>query len=120
MEGEMNATKMFQEIKIDEGGTDKQVREVSMTERDSSATTLSQRVAICFEAGGFMAPAVLLFSHVLSWLGLGVKGPIHFPAALKAPGIYKPLFWGGLWGIPFGLLLKTAWNRRYLIGFLYF
>jgi len=31
-----------------------------------------------------------------------------------------PLFWGGLWGIPFGLLIKTVWNRRYLFGFLYF
>jgi hypothetical protein len=33
---------------------------------------------------------------------------------------YKPLFWGGLWGIPFGLLIKPAWMRLYLFGFLYF
>jgi len=31
----------------------------------------------------------------------------------------RPLFWGGLWGILFGLFIKTAWNRLYLVGFLY-
>ena len=116
----MNTTQMLQEIKIDERATDKQRREVSTMETGSNATTLSQRVAICFAAGVLGALAVLLFSHVLSWLGLGVKGPIHFPASFEAPGIYRPLFWGGLWGIPFGFLIKTVWNRRYLFGFLYF
>jgi len=116
----MNATTMSQKIKIDEGGTAKQVREARTTETASSATTLGQRLAICFAAGVLGALAVLLFSHVLSWFGLGAKGPIHFPASFKAPGIYRPLFWGGLWGIPFGLLIKAAWNRRYLFGLLYF
>lgn len=81
--------------------------------------TVSQRVAICFAAGVVGALAVALSSHVLSLLGFGVEGPIRFPVALKSPGIYLPLFWGGLWGIPFGLLIKAAWNRRYLFGFLY-
>ena len=85
----------------------------------SNATTLSQRVAICFAAGVLGALAVLLFSHVLSWFGLGAKGPIHFPASFEPPGIYRPLFWGGLWGIPFGFFIKTVWNRLYLVGFLY-
>src|SRR5215831_741648 len=64
--------------------------------------------------------AVVIASHVLSWLGLVVKGPIPFPIALKSPGIYQPLFWGGLWGIPFALFLKIAWSRLYLFGLLYF
>jgi len=81
----MNATTT--EINIDEGGTAKQVREARTTETASSATTLGQRLAICFAAGVFGALAVLLFSHVLSWFGLGAKGPIHFPASFKAPGI---------------------------------
>jgi len=33
--------------------------------------------------------------------------------------VYKPLFWGGLWGIPFGLLLGAFWRSLYLFGFLY-
>jgi len=45
-----------------------------------------------------------------------VKAPISF----KSPDIYRPLFWGGLWGIPFGLLLDAAWTHLYLFGFLYF
>ena len=41
------------------------------------------------------------------------------PVSLKSPDIYRPLFWGGLWGILFGLFIKTAWKRLYLFGFLY-
>ncbi len=82
--------------------------------------TLIQRVAICFTAGVVGGLAVVLFSHILFGFGVsaifGVKGPI----SLKAPDVYRPLFWGGLWGIPFGLLIKTAWKRLYLFGLLYF
>ena len=81
--------------------------------------TLSQRVAICFASGVVGAAAVVLFSYVLFGLGissaLGVKAPIP----LKSPDIYRPLFWGGLWGIPFGFLIGAAWNSLYLFGFLY-
>ena len=84
------------------------------------ATTVSQRVAICFVAGVLGALAVVLFSHVLFQLGLVAKGPIPLPVAFEAPGIYRPLFWGGLWGIPFGLLMKSVWSRRYLFGLVYF
>jgi hypothetical protein len=100
--------------------TDAQGRKTSAMERGSSNTTLSQRVAICFAAGVVGALAVLLFSHVLSWAGPGPKGPIHFPASFEPPGVYRPLFWGGLWGVLFGFLIKTVWNRLYLVGFLYF
>src|ERR1043166_4343245 len=82
--------------------------------------TVPQRVAICFAPGVVGALAVVFFSHVLFQLGLGVKGPIPFPIDLKSPGIYQPLLWGGLWGIPFGLFIKTAWNRLYVFGILYF
>src|SRR6266853_6993984 len=114
---------MSQEIKIDEGGTDKQGREVSTMENDSntmkSALTVSQRVAICFAAGVIGAAAVVLFSHALFRLGLSATLGITAPVSLKSPDIYRPLFWGGLWGILFGLFIKTAWNRLYLVGFLY-
>ena len=119
----MNTSKMSQDIKIDEGGTDKQGREVSTMEKGlnamKGALTVSQRVAICFAAGVVGALAVVLFSQVLFGLGLGQILGVKAPVSLKSPEIYKPLFWGGLWGILFGLFIKTAWNRLYLVGFLY-
>jgi hypothetical protein len=85
-----------------------------------SDLNLTQRVAICFAAGVVGALAVVLFSHVL--FGLGVSGAlgVNAPVPLKSPDIYRPLFWGGLWGIPFGLLIKPAWTRLYIVGLLYF
>jgi hypothetical protein len=92
--------------------------EKNMNVMEISLTVL-QRAAICFAAGVIGAVAVVLFSYVLFGLGvsgtLGVKAPI----SLKSPDIYKPLFWGGLWGIPFGLLIGSAWKSLYLFGFLY-
>ena len=82
--------------------------------------TVLQRVAICFAAGVLGALAVVLFSHVLFALGLAQKLGIREPISLKSPDIYRPLFWGGLWGIPFGLLIDAAWTNLYVFGFLYF
>ena len=85
-----------------------------------SGLTVMQSVAICFGAGVIGALAVVLFSHVLFRLGvstiLGVKAPISF----GSPDVYRPLFWGGLWGIPFGLLIETVWPWLSLFGLLYF
>ena len=81
--------------------------------------TLTQRVAICFAAGVMGALAVVVFSYVLFGLGIGAALGVNAPLALKSPDIYKPLFWGGLWGIPFGILIKAAWKRLYLFGVLY-
>ena len=82
--------------------------------------TLCQRLAICFVSGVIGALAVVLFSHVLFRLGLSATLGVKAPVSLKSPEIYKPLFWGGLWGIPFGLFLKAAWAHLYLYGLLYF
>ena len=82
--------------------------------------TLIQRVAICFAAGVIGGLAVVLFSLVLFELGLGATFGVKAPISLKPPYIYTPLFWAGLWGIPFGLFIKTAWKRLYLFGLLYF
>jgi hypothetical protein len=82
--------------------------------------TVSQRVAICFAAGVVGALVVVLFSHVLFALGIGQRLRAREPVSLKSPDIYRPLFWGGLWGIPFGLLLDAFWPHLYLYGFLYF
>jgi len=82
--------------------------------------TLIQRVAICFAAGVIGGLAVVLFSHVLFGLGVSATLGVKTPVSLKSPDIYRPIFWAGLWGIPFGLLIKTAWKRLYLFGLLYF
>jgi hypothetical protein len=82
--------------------------------------TLVQRLAISFAAGVIGALAVVLFSHILFALGISGALGINAPVSLKPPDIYRPLFWGGLWGIPFGLLVKTFWKRLYLFGLLYF
>lgn len=81
--------------------------------------TVAQHAAIGFAAGVIGAAAVVVCSYVL--FGLGVSGTlgVKAPLPLKSPDIYKPLFWGGLWGILFGLFIKTAWKRLYLVGFLY-
>jgi len=82
--------------------------------------TLIQRVTICFAAGVIGGLAVVLFSLVLFELGLSATFGVKAPISLKPPDIYRPLFWAGLWGIPFGLFIKTAWKRLYLFGLLYF
>jgi len=82
--------------------------------------TVIQRVAVCFAAGVIGGLAVVLFSHVLFALGLGEALGVKEPVSLKSPDVYRPLFWAGLWGIPFGLLIKPFWTRLYLFGFLYF
>jgi hypothetical protein len=82
--------------------------------------TLIQRVAICFAAGIVGGLAVILFGRVLFELGLSATFGVKAPISLNPPYIYRPLFWGGLWGIPFGLFIKTAWKRLYLFGLLYF
>ncbi len=82
--------------------------------------TVMQRVAICFAAGVIGGLAVVLFSHVLFGLGLSATFGVKAPISLKSPDIYRPLFWAGLWGILFGLFVKTAWKRLYLFGLLYF
>ena len=117
----MNATKMSEEIKIDVGATSERNREVSTKDANAinSALTVSQHAAIGFAAGVIGAVAVVVCSYAL--FGLGISGAlgVKAPVALKSPDIYKPLFWGGLWGILFGLFIKSAWKRLYLAGFFY-
>jgi len=85
-----------------------------------SGLTLIQRVAICFAAGVIGGLAVVLSSHFLFALGLSATLGVNEPVSLKSPDVYRPLFWAGLWGIPFGLLIKAIWRRLYLFGILYF
>jgi len=65
-----------------------------------------QRVALCFFAGVIGGLAVVLFSQVLFDTGVSRLLFVDKPVSLDPPDIYRPLFWGGLWGIPFGILVK--------------
>src|SRR3989475_10077318 len=117
----MNTTNKPAEIQLDNRGTVKR-SEASIMEQDMNGLsdfTLSQRMAICFAAGVIGALAVVIFSHILFAAGLSEKLGGKAPIPLQSPDIYKPLFWGGLWGLLFGLFIKTAWNRLYVVGFLY-
>jgi len=82
--------------------------------------TLLQRAAICFAGGVIGGLAVVLFSHLLFALGLSATLGVDQPVSLRSPEIYRPLFWAGLWGIPFGLLVKSLWRWLYVFGLLYF
>ena len=117
----MNATNKPQEIQLDKPVTNKR-SEAGIMEQNMnvlSGFTLSQRMAICFAAGVIGALAVVILSHVLFAAGLSEKLGVKAPVSLQSPDIYKPLFWGGLWGALFGLFIQNAWNRLYLVGFLY-
>jgi hypothetical protein len=110
--------------KKNEGGLNMNERDLNVMENDlrvmQDRLTVGQRLAICFAAGVVGALAVVLFSHVLFQLGLSASLGVKAPVSLKSPDIYRPLFWGGLWGIPFGLFIVTVWDRLYLYGLLYF
>jgi hypothetical protein len=115
----MKATK----IKIEEDSPENRTKDVSATDKDlltmTCAWTAGLRAAIGFPAGVIGAAAVVLCSYVLFWIGVSEALGVKTPIPLKSPDIYRPLFWGGLWGVLFGLLMRTAWNRFYLFGFLY-
>ena len=112
----MNATNISQEISTNAH----QISEASMTDTMKGSSTLSQRLAIGFAAGVIGAMAVVACSYILFWLGISGALGVNAPLPLKSPDIYKPLFWGGLWGVLFGAFIKSAWNRLYLVGFLYY
>ena len=82
--------------------------------------TVIQRVAICFAAGVMSGSGGRPFQPALFRLGVMRTLRVKAPVSLKSPDIYKPLFWGGLWGIPFGFFIKSVWKRLYLFGLLYF
>jgi len=118
----MNTAKISHEIKMEEIITDKQGQQ-SALEKDlhavKSGLTVSQHAAIGFAAGVIGAAAVVVCSYLLFGLGISEALGVKAPLTLKSPDIYKPLFWGGLWGVLFGLFVRPAWKRLYLFGFLY-
>ncbi len=86
----------------------------------AAGINLRQRVGLCFAAGVVGGLSVVLFSHALHNLGVSKELGVMAPLSLSPPDIYRPLVWGGLWGIPFGLVVKLVWDRLYVFGLLYF
>ena len=84
------------------------------------ATKIKGYIAVCFASGVIGALAVIIFSVVLYYAGIAASMSVNTPPKLSAPDIYRPLFWGGLWWLPFGLITWKRERHYYLIGWLYF
>ena len=83
-------------------------------------TKIRGYIAVCFTSGVIGALAVVIFSLVLYYAGIAALMGVAAPPKLAPPDIYRPLFWGGLWAIPFGLITWKRESHYYLIGWLYF
>ena len=62
---------------------------------------------------------MVTFSVVLYYAGISGMLGVNTPPKLTSPDIYRPLFWGGLWGVLFGLITWKRQSGYYLIGWLY-
>jgi len=77
-------------------------------------------IAIGFTAGLVGVAAVLLAVRLLFYAGIGPALGVTSPLSLAPPDVYRPLVWGGLWGIPLSFILKRLKSRHQAVGFLYF
>jgi hypothetical protein len=77
-------------------------------------------VAIGFTAGFVGAAAVLLTARLLFYAGISPALGIASPLSLAPPDVYRPLVWGGLWGIPLSFILRGLKSHQKTVGFIYF
>lgn len=77
-------------------------------------------VAIGFTAGFIGAAAVLLTARLMFIVGIGPALGVTSPLPLSPPDVYRPLVWGGLWGIPLAFVLRRLTSGHLVVGFLYF
>ena len=84
------------------------------------STKLRSYIAVCFAAGVIGAAVVVAFSVVLYHAGISPHMGVSTAPNISSPNVYRPLFWGGLWGIPFGFITWRREKYYYLIGWLYF
>src|SRR4029450_11216005 len=73
-------------------------------------------VAIGFAAGFVGAAAVLGVARLLFYVGIGPALGVTSPLSLAPPGVYRPLVWGGLWGIPLGFILRGLKAPHHGVG----
>jgi hypothetical protein len=77
-------------------------------------------VAIGFAAGFIGAAVVLLTARLMFLVGIGPALGVTSPLPLSPPDVYRPLVWGGLWGIPLAFILRQLTRGHTVVGFLYF
>jgi len=77
-------------------------------------------VAIGFTAGFVGAVAVVLVARLEFDVGIGPALGVTSPLSLAPPGVYRPLVWGGLWGIPLAFILRSLKSHHKVVGFIYF
>jgi hypothetical protein len=81
---------------------------------------IGEVIALGFTAGFIGAVVVLLTATIVFHSGLGPALGIKSPISLAPPAVYRPLVWGGLWGIPLGFILRSLPSHYMAVGFLYF
>jgi hypothetical protein len=77
-------------------------------------------IAIGFTAGFIGAAAVLLTVRLLFLIGIGPALGVNVPLSLAPPDVYRPLVWGGFWGIPLAFILRGLKRHHTAVGFAYF
>ncbi len=73
-----------------------------------------------FTAGFVGAAAVLLAGRLLFYAGISPALGVASPLSLAPPEVYRPLVWGGLWGIPLAFILRGLKDHHKIVGFIYF
>jgi len=77
-------------------------------------------VALGFTAGFIGAAIVLLLGRLLWVTGISPALGVTMPLSLAPPDVYRPLVWGGFWGIPLAFILRSLKGHHKAVGFLYF
>jgi hypothetical protein len=77
-------------------------------------------VALGFTAGFIGAAGVLLTARLMFYIGIGPALGVTAPLSLAPPDVYRPLVWGGFWGIPLGFILRRLKGHHTAVGFMYF
>ncbi len=77
-------------------------------------------VALGFTAGFLAAVGVLLMARLVFAVGIAPALGVTTPISIEPPAVYRPLVWGGFWGVPLAFLLKALKERHKTVGFLYF
>ncbi len=81
---------------------------------------IGEVVALGFTAGFIGAAIVVLTATIVFHIGIGPALGVAKPISLSPPYVYRPLVWGGFWGIPLAFILRSLTAHHNIVGFLYF